>query len=59
MSQESSDDNFLGNASLISLKLLLDDKGKPYLPLMYTFPFGTELGISDESALEQDLSKKY
>jgi hypothetical protein len=47
----------IGNASLVSLNPLLDENGHPYLPLMYVFPFGTELEVDQNSALVRPFKK--
>lgn len=40
-----------GNAELIALGPLIDEKGESYIPLMYTFPLGKGIKVSQNSVL--------
>ena len=51
------DEDISGKCSLVALKPLIDDDGKPYLPLMYDFPFGQDFGVSQDSALVRPFHK--
>jgi len=46
-----------GIAYLIPLNPMIDENGESYIPLMYTFPLGSQLGIDQNSVLVRPFHK--
>src|SRR6266487_6314261 len=51
------DEGKTAKASLHALEPLIDDDGQAYVPLMYAFPFGQDLGVNQDSALVRPFHK--